>query len=97
MNTPLTYENKWDRENKPIPPALVKSYGVMVFALGCVYLWKLHRCNKAAIWQGDMVAFVTVLAVSLVANFGMKTAKTRAFLLFYQLAAILAKAIFALP
>lgn len=37
-NTPLTYENKWDREDKPIPPALVKSYGVMVFCAALLAL-----------------------------------------------------------
>lgn len=88
-NTPLTYQNKWDLGNKPVPPIFVKFYGVVIFILECGYLWKLHTHQKAAILQATIAALAAALAVSIVAQLLMKTAKTNVFFLVYQLIFIL--------
>ncbi|MGA8233035.1 MAG: hypothetical protein WB795_16295 [Candidatus Acidiferrales bacterium] len=82
-------ENNWDLGNKSISPIFVKLQGALVFLIDCGYLWKLHRHHAAAIWQAGMAALVTLLAVSLIVYWGMKTKKARAFFIFYQLILIL--------
>ena len=88
-NSPLTNQNKWDLGNKPFPPTFVKCYGLVVFILECGYLWRFHEHHAAAVWQGCMFAIVTMLAVSIVVHLCMKTDRTRAFFIFYQLTFIL--------
>lgn len=88
-NTPLTYENNWDLGNKPISPTYVKFQGTLYFIIDCGYLWKLHRHHSAAIWQVSIAVLVTVLAVSVIVYWGMKTKGAWAWFVFHQLIFIL--------
>jgi hypothetical protein len=92
-NSPLTYQKKWDLGNRPFSPLFVKFYGFVILILEWGYLRKLHAHHAAAIWQGCMIALMTVLAVSIFAHVWMKTDRTRPFFLIYQVTFILAMVI----
>ncbi|MGA8223054.1 MAG: hypothetical protein WB780_15505 [Candidatus Acidiferrales bacterium] len=93
-NSPLTYPGKPDWGSKPFLRVYSKFYGLVVFIVICGYLWKFQRQHKPVVGQVSVAALGLILAVSLVADLVMKTDRSRAFFLWYQIVFILAMTIY---
>jgi multidrug transporter EmrE-like cation transporter len=89
VNDSLSYGKKLDWGNKPLSPRYTKIYGLAVFILSCMYLWKLHHRNTSAVWQLALTLLVCGFGLALILQFWKKTERSTAFFVWYQLGFIL--------
>ncbi len=89
MNDSLSYGKKLDWGNKLLSPKYTKIYGLTVFILSCLNLWKFHYHNISAVGQLALTLLVFGFGFALILQFRKKTERTTVFFVWYQLGFIL--------
>jgi L-cystine uptake protein TcyP (sodium:dicarboxylate symporter family) len=56
MGSGLSYNEKLDWGNKPLPAKYVKLYGMLVLLLIGAYLWKFHQHHSSILSQAALAA-----------------------------------------